>query len=780
MLVIFTLALGSGALTAIFSVVHAFLLRPLPYPDGERLVRISSQRGNDELGVSAPDFFNWRERNRVFQDLALFTSSFHTNIVVRGQAASVRATYATAGIFPVLGVAPILGQAWGPESDHPGAEQVVVLGHGLWQRSYAGDPRVLGQVIQVEGENHTVIGVMPEEFAFPQRSQLWVPLEDAYGNPPRRLRRGSALARLKSGVSLEQARADMEAITALLSRQFPDSNDDVGVALVPEREVQVGDVRPYLRLLFGAALFVLLIACLNVTCLFLAHGIEQQGAFSVRAALGASHRQLACQPVLEGLLLALAGGAAGLLLARWGLGFLVDMLPAGLASWTEIEIDRHVWAFTLLIAVLSGCLAGLLPALRIARGNLNPLLRAAGTAGTAIRQVQVGRALVIAETALAVLLLVGAGLLLHSLARLQAVDPGFEAENVLTMEVGLPTATYPERQVRADLYQHLFQRLSLLPQVVAVGANTDLPLSGQVTWDRRELTAEGQSDEEQARNPLANAQQVSPDYFRALGIPLRAGRVFTDRDVIDAPQVAIVNQNLADYLWPGQDAVGQRIKRGGFTAAAPWMTVVGVVADTRHRALDQEVGFNLYLPCLQRVRSVLHLALRVRGDPWDLVPTLREEIWAVVPDLGIAEITTLDRLIGHSIWKPRLWSVVLLVFSFLGLTLAAVGIYGVVSYVVAQKTHEIAVRLAFGAQPRDLVTWLLGSVMKLALLGSLLGLALALLLGRLMRSLLYEVSGGDPAALFGALLLVFLTTLVATFFPIRRALRVELPSILRD
>ncbi|HKH47351.1 MAG TPA: ABC transporter permease [Thermoanaerobaculia bacterium] len=785
--IVLTLALGIGADTAIFSIVNASLLRPLPYGEPDRLVQVEARRGADALGVSWLDYLDWKARSRSFEDLAYFQEArIHLGFSEGAEAAG--AVMTTGNLFSVLRVQPVLGRGFLPEEMRSGAAKVAVISHDLWTGRFGGDRNVLGQTVRIEGESHAIIGVMQPGFHFPSNADLWVCVEplEREGQNPRTVRGMEVVGRLKPGVGLEPARAEMRAVAAGLARQYPDSNARVELVPTPLRDRWVGDVRMSLLLLLGACGFLLLIACANVANLLLARAVARQREISVRTALGAGRLRLVRQLLTESLVLAGLGGAAGLAFASWGtqalLRALIASSPAQLPAWIRVETDATVLAFAIGVSLLVGLLFGLAPIVPATRIDLISTLKegSRGTDGSGSRQVR--HLLVVSEVALALLLLLGAGLTMKSLVRLWSVQPGFQSDGVLTVTARFPFYGTEDVKTRAALYRQALERIGSLSGVDAVGANTDLPLTGTEAWHRTDFLLPEQSPDEAQLNPKANLQRVTPGYFRAMGIPLLRGRAFAEATEQEgAPRAILVNRVFAERLWPGKDPIGQRVAIGGDPSRRKEWTVVGVVGDVRHQGLDREGGLDLYVPFFQFPSAeALTFVMRGRGEPSALAAAARSEIRAVSADLLVETAAPLERLVASALWRPRLWGALFGAFSAIALILAAVGIYGVMSFTVGQRTREIGLRMALGAGRAAVARLLLGQGLRLTLAGIGVGLIGAVLLGRFLAGLLYQVEPTDVPTWLGISLLLAAVSLVATWIPTRRALRIDPMVALRE
>ncbi len=772
LIAILTLALGIGANTAIFSVVNAFILRPLPYGDPNRLVMVDSQQRGQSIGVSFPDFEDWRKQNSVFEELAFFNLRWNANLDFGNETETLGLTFGTANLFSTLQVAPLLGH--GPRGEDP---DTVLLSHGLWQRRFAGDPAIVGRQLRIDGRSLTVAGVMPPDFRFPFQSDLWWLNDRYFDRHSRDMRIDQTIGRLKPGVTTEQAGAEMQAIAARLAQTYPDTNVEVTASVVPLRDFWFGKVRRSFWLLLGACGFVLLIACANVANLLLTQATVRERELALRAALGASQGRLIRQSLSEALLLVSLGCALGIGLGSWSLRLLVALLPAEiLPFFVKIELDSRALLFTLLIAVLTVLIVGLIPALRTTSVDLDQSLKEGGRSGTGAGLQRVRGLLVVTEIALAVVLLAGAGLMLRSLTRLQNTSPGFIADGVLHLEIN-PTYKRQEDyrvEFMSRHYQQLLQQVATVPGVVAVAANNDLPFVGQKPWYRGEFSVQGQSIEDQKHNPLVNYQAVSPDYFQVMQIPLLRGRAFTERDTVRPNRhrdVAVISQRLAERIWPKADPIGKRLNCDDDGAGCA--EVIGVVADVKHNSLVEETGYDFYYSAFQTYSKQTHFVARTHGDPMALAKDIQRAIWQVSPDTGIFNVMPATRLSANTIWQSRVWGLLFGIFAGIALVLATAGIYGVMAYFVTQRTREIGVRIALGAQWRDVLKLVLRSGMFLVALGLTIGLAGAWALTRLMTTLLFEVSPTDPVTFGVVALCVILVTLLACYIPARRATKVD-------
>ncbi|HZI17771.1 MAG TPA: ABC transporter permease [Pyrinomonadaceae bacterium] len=776
---VIALALGIGANSAIFSVVNTVLLRPLPYKDPDRLVVVWEDRSKNGYPRDTPaagNYVDWRDQNQVFEGMAAVANQSF-NLTGSGEPERIDGRNVSAGLFPLLGVEPQLGRGFLPEEDQPGAGRVVVLSHGLWQRRFGADPSIVGRELTLNGVSHTVVGVMPAGFQFPTpEDQLWVPIAFTSQEAANRGRHYlQVFARLKPGVGMEQAQAEMNTISARLQQQYPNTNTNVGAAIVPLHEQLVGDIRPALLLLLGAVGFVLLVACANVANLLLARAAARQKEVALRVALGANRARLLRQFLTESVLLALLGGAVGLLLALWGVNLLRAFMPEGVSQARAVAVDARVLGFTLLVSVLTGLAFGLVPALQASRFNLNETLKEGGRdAAGGRRGGRVRSALVVMEVAVSLVLLIGAGLLINSFLRLRSVDPGFHTENLLTMKVVLPQTKYPDQARRTAFYNELLERVRSLPGVKSAAVATNLPLTFK--GNAIGVSIEGQPDPGPGQRPSVVTRVISPDYFRTMGIQLSQGRQFGDHDRVDSPAVAVISETAARRFWPGEDPLGKRLTPGAAASADPddWITVVGVARDVRQFELDAEPKPQMYLSYQQAsFFEPRDLVVGTEVEPLSLAGAVRQAVWSVDRDQPVSDIRSMEDILSASVARQRFSTLLLAVFAGVALVLAAVGVYGVMSYTVAQRTREIGIRLALGAQRRDVLRLAVGQALRLVLIGVAVGLAGALMLTRVMSSLLYGVSATDPATLIAVPLILAGVALLASYIPARRATRVN-------
>jgi putative ABC transport system permease protein len=773
------LALGVGANTAIFSVVKAVLLKPLPYPESGRLVwlrEVNPTNNVPDEPASAPDFNDWRTDARSFDGVAAYADTALT-LTGEGEPERIPAAATSANFFRVLGVAPALGRDFVAEEEAAGKNRVVVISHGLWQRRFGANQNVLGQTLTFGGNPYTVVGVAPPDFRNPvpgaKAAEIWLPIAFNFDESRRRSDFLSVFARLKGGATVEQARAEMSGIGARLAQAYPATNTGWGVSVVTLHERVVGDVRPSLLVLMGVVGFLLLIACANVANLLLARATARRQEIAVRSALGAGRWRLVRQFLTESVLLALAGGGLGLLLAAWGIELLVSFSPGNIPRLNEVGLDKGVLLFTFGVSLATGCLFGLLPALQASKTDLSVSLKEGGSRGsTAGRPAsRLRNALVVSEIAIAVVLLAGAGLMIRSFAAIREVDPGFRPGHVLTSDYSLPAARYKEDAQIVSFFEQLTAHAAALPGVERVGLVSDIPLSGG--GDIAEFAVEGRPAPPPELVQDAEYRVVSPDYFDVMGIPVVRGQAFTEHDRANVPAVTVINETMARRYFSGEDPIGKRINLGDPAKGSPWRTVVGVVRDIRHESLDKEPYPQMYAPEAQFPRRLMTMVARTSGDPLSLVPALRRDLTSLDKDLPLYNLRTMEQVLADSIARRRFQMLLIAAFAGLGLLLAAVGIYGVISYSVAQRRHEIGVRMALGARAPDILRLVVGQGLGLALAGVGAGLAAAFALTRVMSSLLYGVSAADPLTFAGVALALLGVALAACLVPARRATKVD-------
>jgi putative ABC transport system permease protein len=776
---IFTLALGIGANSAIFSVVNTVLLRPLAFRNPETLVRVKGElkkQGVDLEPLSYPDFVDLKAQSQALEHVAAYTQT--TGALTGGsEPERLRGANVSADLFPLLGVEPFIGRAFSPEEDRVGSNAVVVLSHALWQRRFGSDPRVVGQEIMLNGRSTTVVGVMPPDFNFPIQSaqrDYWMPLAPSVGE--RAEQRGShylnVIGRLKPGYTLAQAEGETVALSKRLEEQYAETNTGFSLAVVSAHEDVVKDVKPALLILLGAVGFVLLIACANVANLLLARAAGRAKEIAIRTALGAGRLRIVRQLLTESVLLSLVGGTLGLLIAVWGVDLLVASSPADIPRVKEIGLDMRVLVFTLLISVVTGIIFGLVPALQSSKLDLNESLKEGGRGSTeGLRRNRVRSLLVVSEVALSLVLLISAGLLIKSFMRLRDVNPGFNPNNVLAVNISLPPAKYADEPRQAAFFRDVLERIKATPGVVSAGAVFTLPLSGSNRANTFDIAGRPPANPGEA--PEANDRVATPDYFRAMGIPLLKGRVFTERDDADAPPVSIINESFARRFFAGEDPLGKRIVTDS-DRFPQGSEIIGVVGDVRHKSLDAEGGAELYRSYLQSPERSMSLVVRTeQADPTSIASSIRSIVQQVDKDQPLSNIQTMDQLLADSVARRRFNMLLLGIFASVALLLAAIGIFGVMNYSVTQRTHEIGIRMALGAQAGDVLRMVVGQGMALAFIGVALGLIASFVITRVMSNLLFGVSATDPVTFAGVSLLLSVIALLACYIPARRATRVE-------
>ncbi|HEV2829868.1 MAG TPA: ABC transporter permease [Pyrinomonadaceae bacterium] len=768
---VITLALGIGANTTLFSFVNGILLRPLPYKDPSQLVILDEnapKQGIKSFGVSYPNFVDWRQQNHVFEDVTSYQPN-SISLVGAGEPERLPGARISHGLFELLGVAPSLGRTFTAEEDQPETDNVVIIGHGLWQRRFAAADNAVGQTLTVNGRARTIIGVMPPDFKFPETAELWVPLalnEKLFTRTDHGL---NTIARLKPNVTLGQARAEMSNIARHIEEQNPVTNEGLGVDVWPLRDRLVGDYRDALLILLGVVAFVLLIACANVANLLLARSSARHKELALRAALGASRTRIVRQLLTESALLSVLGALLGVLLAVWGKNLLLAAIPGDMPFWMKFDLDLRVLGFTLAISFLTALAFGIAPALQASRTDLNEALKEGGrSGGTGHNRMR--NLLVVAEVALSLVLLVGAGLMARSFAKLGQVHSGFNPENVLTLEVPLTRAKYPEGAQQSAFFHELMTRIGALPGVSSAAATSDLPLRGG--WGRS-LTVEGRPVQSVGQAPMINHAVVTPNYFRTLGIPLLEGRDFTEADQATAMKVTIVDERLARQYWPGESPLGKRIRFGPPESNEPWHTIVGVAGAVRHARLDRELNQTIYVPYHQIPVNWMAVAVRTTVEPRSLAGAVKKEVLALDKDQPTANLLTMKEIVSRSIWQQRFYAMLFGLFAALALVLAAVGIYGVMSYAITQRTHEIGIRMALGADRLKVLKLTLGQGMKLALTGVVLGLVASYGLTRLMSGLLFGVSTTDTGTFVSIAVFLVGVTMLACYLPARRATKVD-------
>lgn len=772
---VLTLALGIGANAMIFTVVNGMFLRPLPYADAGRLVNVREATvGSDgTMSASHPNYLDWRRDQQVFQEMALYWDA-PLNLAHDDAPVRVNGTFTDTTLLDVLGVEPVLGRGFRPEENRPGADPVVLLSHSLWQRHFQGDPAAVGATIRLHGRPHTVVGVMPEGFHFREYAELWVPHRLEPDEPGRANHSFHVVARLRDGTSLDEAGAEMRAIAARLARRHPATNEGKTVRLQTLRDQISGGSESPVLLLVGTVAFVLLLAVANVAGLMISHAAAREREIAIRTALGAGRGRLIRQLLVESLLLATMGGGLGLLLGRWGRDALLGAVPIELPYWMDFSVDFRVVGFIVAVSAGAGVLLGLLPALAATRPDLAAVLRqgSGGSVGGRARQRLRG-ALVVAEMALAVLLLVGAGLMLRGMLAARAETPAFATDDLVSFRISLPAADYPEAEQVLAFYDRLLERVRGLAGVEGVALGSSLPVE-------RSYWTSSVEGEGAAGSVAAGQRVVAPGWFDALDIPLLRGRAFTGADGVEGTGVVIVNRTLAERLFGTADAVGRRVRYWSPDDDSPWLTVVGVAADVRERGPYEPVPPTWHVPLRQAPRTGMNLAVRSGRETEAVVGAVRGLVAELDPNLPVFSVKTMDRILAESGYENRILTGVFLAFAAFALALAGVGIYGVVAHAVGQRLQEFGIRMALGARRRDVLGMVLRRGLILTLLGLGLGVAGALALSGALSSVLYEVSPTDPLVYVGVGAVLGGLALLATWLPARRATRVDPVSTLRS
>jgi predicted permease len=776
---VLALALGIGANSAIFSVVNTLLLRPLPYKNPGQLVVIwenATHLGFPKNTPSPANFLDWQKQATLFEGMGAFAErSF--NLTGVGEPERLDGRRVSANLFDLLGVKPILGRNFVPEDDKPGTK-VALLNETLWKRRFGGDPGVIGRSLSLNGEPYTVVGVLPSSVRLPAfgnwRDQVWVPLafpaEEAAARGNHFL---EIIGRMKPGVTVPRARAEMETIAARLAQQYPEYNTRIGAVVNPLHEEIVGNMKPALLILLGAVAFVLLIACANVANLLLARAAARHKEIALRLALGADRARLTKQLLVESVMLSMLGAMVGLALAYAGLRLLTQFIPADVAQAEMITIDGKVLLFTLAVALITGLIFGLAPASQAAHFNLNDTLKEGGRdSGAGPRGKRLRSALVIAEVAVSFILLIGAGLLINSFMHLRNLDPGFRADHLLALNVDLSETKYPDNPRRVAFFDEVVRRVQALPGVRSVAVAGNLPFT--YNGDSMPIGVEGVPDPPPDQHPDVIYRAVGPGYFSTMGIPLVHGRDFNDQDSLEANLAVVVSEKTAKYYWPNADPIGKRLKNGSTTQEGPWRTVVGVVKDVRQNDFIAEPKMQMYFTYRQ-LRSLMPNALIVRTaiDPLSLATPVRTAIWAVDKDQSVANIDSMEHIVAGAVARQRFSMLLLAIFAGVALVLAAVGIYGVMSYSVAQQTREIGIRMALGAQRSDVLKMTVKQGLRLVGFGLAIGLVAAFILTRVMASLLFGISATDPLTFLIISLVLLAVAMLASYIPSVRAMKVD-------
>jgi predicted permease len=779
---VLSLALGIGANTAIFSVVNGLLLRPLPYPDPERIVQVwhtppqESFPGMNKFSVSPANYLDWKEQSKSFEQMAAYGDAGFS-LTTGGDPMPISGAMVSSEFFGALRSEPILGRTFSREEEQPGRSRVVIISNGLWQRAYGSNPNLIGQTVTLDSQSYTVVGIMLPGFQFPREAELWVPLAwDEKERQTRSIHDYVVLARLRANVSLEQAQAEMRTISSRLEQQYPEDNKGWGAVVVPLQEDLVGDLRPALLVLFGAVGFVLLIACANVANLMLARGANRQKEMAIRIALGAPRSRIIRQLLTESILLAVVGGLLGLVLAHWGSTLLLKLSSDNLPVQGEVGLDRWALCFTFLLSLAAGIVAGLAPALQFTKAGTSDTLKQGGrTGGSSVKQ-RTRKALVISEVALSLILLIGAGLMIRSFWKLQHVDPGVDTANTLTMSVGL-SPKYAEEAQQIAFFDRVLEQVRNVPGVVAVGGTTTLPLAGG--GSTQPFTVEGQPAVATADQPTARMRYISPDYFKTMGIPLKEGRFFTEQDRENSIPAIIISESMARRFWPGQSPLGKRITPTFHLKQGP-REVVGVVGDVKTGLDATDASATMYLSYKQTPRPFMTIVARTNSDPQRLIQPISKAIYVVDNEQALWNVRTMEQVLATSVAGRRFNTMLLIAFAAVALVLATIGVYGVMSYSVMLRRRELGIRIALGARKMDVLRLVLGQGLTLTIIGILLGLIGAYALTRLMESLLYGVTATDTLTFITVSGVLVAVGLLASYLPARRATKVDPMIALRS
>ncbi len=776
---VITIALGIGPNSAIFSIINAVLLRPLPYRDPDRIVMLWESirsRGFNQIPVSAADLADWKRDSRSFEDMApaFAIPEYGLNVTAGGDPERAQAGQAAANFFSVLGVKPLIGRSFLPEEDRPGGDPAVLVSQSFWTRRFGSSPKIIGQRIIIDGVSRNVVGVLPREMDSLVKVDLWIPIARDFALDPRDNHNFGIVARLKPGVSVAQARAELEGIAARLEKQYHGTNQGVGAVVVPMSEMLSGPIRPALMVLLSAVGFLLLIACANVASLLLARGASRSKEIAVRAAMGASRARILRQLLTESVILGAIGGVLGLLLSMWSIRVLRVQLPDFIPRLKDMGVDSRVLLFSLAVSVLTGVVFGIAPALRASRSELNETLKEGGGKGVSADSSQRARTvLLVGEVALAVVLLTGAGLLIRSFLNVTATDPGFRTDHLLTMQLTLPDAKYHEPHDLANFSKSAIRRIEALPGVHAVGAITVLPARGSLLALRVFVTGfqvEGEPSPLKGQEPTADYRPVTPDFFRTMGIPLRRGRFLDAQDGEGKRRVVLVNETLARRYLNHGDPLSRQL-RVGF-GSHTW-DVVGIVGDIHMQGREEKVEPAIYLPMDQDPPRQFSLVVHSEADPAGLSAAIRREIQAIDPDQPIADVRMMTEVLSDSLLVRRLSVGMLATFAALALVLATVGIYGLTSYSVSRRTHEIGLRMVLGAGQQNILRLVVWRGMLTALAGVAIGLPVAFMLSRLMRALLFGVTSTDTATFAIVPLVLIGAAALASYVPARRAIRID-------
>jgi predicted permease len=771
-----TLALGIGANTAIFSLVNGLLLRPLPYGNPDRIVTVWQdyrQRSGRDLEWTSPDtFFDWRDQNHVFAGISVLDGWLPT--ILAGEPEQLPGARVTYNIFSVLGVSPAIGRTFAAEEDKPNGRKVVILSDGLWKRRFGGERNVIGKDVLINGEKYSVIGVMPPRFEFPMEpaAQLWTPMQvDSTNSCGRDCITLRSIAKLKNGVTLAQAKSDMNLVAERMQKQYPEQYRNAGITLVPLQEQLTEEIRPALLVLLAAVGLVLLITCANVANLLLVRASGRKSEIAIRSALGAGKSRLTRQLITENMLLALIGGALGIFLGVFGIDILIRLLPQDLpiVGLNNVGVDLRVLIFTLGLSLATGLIFGLIPLMQFNDPKLGESLKEGGRNRVGTGSNKIRSFLVVSEVALALMLLIGTGLLMKSFIQLINVNPGFQSQNVLTMQFNLPENRYPEREQIFAFYSQLLEKVKTLPGVIKAGTTSSLPLGDNYTDTT--FLIEGQSPE-QRKDQGVWFQLISKEYLQTMGIRLLKGRYFTDQDNFDAPRAVIVTESFARRYFPDGNVLGKRLNFND-PQKPLWREIVGVASDVKQFGLNRETPIAVYLHQGQSASPFVTLAVRTSENPLNLASEIRSQVWSIDKNLAVSNVQTMEQVIGNTMNTPRIGLSLIGAFATAALLLAALGLYGVVSYSAAQRTNEIGIRMALGAEQSDVLKMVVRQGMVLAAIGVAIGLMGAFAFTRLMSKLLFGVSATDPLTFVAISGLLTLIALIASYIPAHRASKID-------
>ena len=787
LIAVLTLGLGIGATTAIFSVLNFVVLRPLEYAEPDRLVMIwerNLKKGWTESPTSTANFADFRDSAKTVEVAGFTDTNF--NLTGGDQPERVAGLRVSANLFSLLGVNPLHGRWFASNEDKPGSTHVLILSYGLWQRSFGANANLVNQNVQLNGQSYTVVGVMPPNFKFPPsfsatvissqetftNADLWVPLTTDDLPLVRDTRNIKMIGRLKPGVTAPQAQAEINAIASRLDKEFPDSNSGLESHVIPLNQQVTGDIRLALWVLMAAVGLVLLIACANVANLLLAKATSRQKEIAIRTAIGANRARILGQLLTESALLGLLGGLLGLLFAYVGAKTLIAFVTVSLPRLKDFSFDSRVLLFTLAVSLFTSLIFGLAPAIDASKPNLNEALKEGGRSSSGgSRRNRLRNILVVAEVALAVVLVTASGLMFRSFIRLQRVNPGLNPQNLITLEIELPEASYKADQQQKLFVQQLLQKVRAVPGVQDASTVDNLPFSGNAF--NGGFIVEGRPIPSLTERPRAFIRVVSPDYFPAMGISMREGNPFTDHDTAEVQGVAIINEAAAHKYFPSEEAVGKRIKRGRPESKNPWLTIVGVVGSANQLALGEAMQPEVYVPYLQNSSRTFTLVARTSTDPRTVTGNIRQEVWSIDKDLPVSSMKLMEELVANSVAQPRFYVILVSVFAGLALILAAVGVYGVMSYSVTLRTRDIGIRMALGARPSDIFRYIVGQGLLLAVIGLAIGILLALASTRFMQSLLFGISAMDPLTLTATAVTLLVVALLASYLPARRATKVD-------